>query len=82
MTTAERCPCGRPLHYGSEQAQQAVEDIIAAKGPLIRVTVGGRTWTVPRHYIALHGLRGDEVASLGFEEQREDDDGRPATATD
>lgn len=69
MTDAtERCPCGRPLHYGDPAIRRLVDGFVAALGPTLRVTVGGQTWLVARHYIALHGLRGAEVASLGFPE--------------
>lgn len=68
MSETERCHCGRPLHYSSPEIRADVERLIAELGPLINVTVGGRTWRVPRHYIALHGLLGAEVATLGFEE--------------
>jgi hypothetical protein len=36
--------------------------------PLITVRYGARAWRVPRHYIALHGLRTEEKNPLGFEE--------------
>lgn len=68
---AAMCPCGRPLHYNNSETQATVELLIAALGPTIRVTVGGRTWAVPRHYIALHGLKAVELPFLGFEEVRE-----------
>lgn len=68
------CACGRPLHYRDPQIQAAVERLIAALGPTIRVTVGGRSWEVPRHYIALHGLKAAELPFLGFPEVEEPDD--------
>ena len=66
--TTERCHCGQPLHYADPWARAYVESLIAHLGPNIPVTVEGRTWAVPRHYIALHGLMGAEVAHLGFRE--------------
>lgn len=36
------------------------------------VTVDGRTWSVPRLYIAVHGLKGSEVSKLGFREVTEE----------
>lgn len=62
------CHCGRPLHYSTPEMQALVEHLIAEHGEFVNVTVDHRTWRVPRHYIALHGLKGWEVASLGFEE--------------
>jgi hypothetical protein len=42
--------------------------MIKQLGRETRVKVNGRTWLVDRHYIALHGLKASEVASLGFTE--------------
>lgn len=61
---SEQCPCGEPLHYRTPGMQTVVEDLIRAVGPTVPVTVGNRTWEVPRHYIALHGLRADNLAAL------------------
>jgi hypothetical protein len=66
--TEELCHCGRPLHYRRVEDWEAVQRLVDTLGPTIRVTVDGRTWLVPRHYIALHGLRGDQVERLGFTE--------------
>ena len=62
------CHCGQPLHYTDDRTRAMVESLIAALGERMRVTVGGRTWLVPRHYIALHGIRSVELPLLGFEE--------------
>lgn len=65
----DRCHCGRPLHYVNPEAKQLMDEIIARKGPNIVVTVSdGRSFSVPRHYIALHGLKEQDVPNLGFEE--------------
>ena len=37
-------------------------------GPAIVVRLGNRAWRVPRHYIALHGLKAWELTTLGFPE--------------
>lgn len=63
------CPCGKPLHYSSAGLEAVVRRFIAELGPTIPVTVDGRTWRVPRHWIALHGLRASELPNLGFEEE-------------
>ena len=68
LAEAERCACGHPLHYSDPKIRGAVERMIAARGPEIPVTVGQRTWLVPRHYIALHGLKSWELPMLGFPE--------------
>ena len=64
----ELCHCGKPLHYLEQTDRAAVELLIATFGRTTRVTVlGGDTYLVPRHYLALHGLKADELGSLGFE---------------
>lgn len=60
----ERCGCGQPLHYTNPAAQRAVEEIVEALGPLVKVVVIEGAWIVPRHYIALHGIKADEVKRL------------------
>ena len=62
------CHCGRPLHYSDPEIQRDVEAVIGLLGEHITVQVGGRKWLVPRHYIALHGLKAANIATLGFEE--------------
>jgi hypothetical protein len=64
----ELCHCGRPLHYTNPNTEFAMREMIRLLGPTLLVTVAGRSWKVPRHYLALHGLKGRDVASLGFEE--------------
>ena len=58
------CPCGKPLHYTDNGIQKWVEEMIAEHGPTTNVTVEGRTWKVPRHYIALHGLMAFDLPNL------------------
>jgi hypothetical protein len=53
------CDCG----FRHEVAPP-VQDLIAGPGPHIKVTVEGRTWHVPRLWIAVHGLKGRELAEL------------------
>ena len=62
------CACGRPLHYSNPGVQRLVEKQVAELGETVKVTVLGRSWRVPRHYIALHGIKGANIANLGFEE--------------
>jgi hypothetical protein len=65
----KRCACGKPeLHYNSAAVQKMVEQMVRDQGPDIVVTVGERSWRVPRHYIAQHGLKAQELPGLGFEE--------------
>jgi hypothetical protein len=62
------CHCGQKLHYTDPKVQASVEQLIKELGPKVRVKVGGRTWMVDRHYIALHGINAVELPFLGFEE--------------
>lgn len=64
----EKCHCGRALHYESRGTRELVEEQIRELGPTVKIMVGDRAWEVPRHYIALHGLRACDVGSLGFKE--------------
>lgn len=66
--TEQLCACGKPLHYSDPSAQHQIDALVSELGEFIEVTVGGRSWLVSRHYIALHGLKGSDLASLGFEE--------------
>ena len=68
MNTTEMCHCGRPLHYTDPKAEYLIRAMIKTLGPDIPVTVAERTWLVPRHYIALHGLKAQEIHLLGFRE--------------
>jgi len=53
--------CGQPLHYTNPVIEQIMRESIAKYGPNIHVTCDGRTWLVPRHYLALHGVRGADL---------------------
>ncbi len=64
-----RCHCGKPLHYIDEDVKRYVFLTIDKLGEYINVTdSSGRTWRVQRHYIALHGIKEQELSTLGFEE--------------
>jgi hypothetical protein len=64
------CACGKPLHYSNPELQAVVDALIANLGPEIVVTTPDGSWKVPRHYIALHGLKAYELSAvaerLGF----------------
>lgn len=72
MSTEPICACGRPLHYTSQANRAMVERLVADLGECLKVTVGPRSWMVPRHYLALHGIRAADLPQLakrlGFEE--------------
>jgi hypothetical protein len=66
--TAEMCHCGRPLHYVDPTAEASVRRMIDLAGSeYVKVTSPGGDFLVQRHYIALHGLKADELPLLGFE---------------
>jgi len=62
------CACGKPLHYTNPLLQAIVQDFVNRLGENIRITVRDRSWMVPRHYIALHGVKAQELETLGFPE--------------
>ena len=68
MAEDEVCACGRPLHYVNAAHRRWVEEQIRLLGKDVTVRVGARSWMVPRHYIALHGLAARELPTLGFPE--------------
>ena len=68
MSQPVHCHCGRPLHYTYEHNRLMVEKLVAEQGEFVRVTVAGRTWLVQRHFIALHGVKAEELPTLGFQE--------------
>ena len=66
------CACGQPLHYRDANGQRSVQELVDTLGPDVIIETRGRSWRVPRHYIALHGLKAWELprlaAALGFDE--------------
>lgn len=64
---AVHCFCGRKLHYSNDEAQTFVTRCCAKLGELVKVTTPDGDFAVPRHFMALHGLKGAEVSSMGFE---------------
>lgn len=66
----QNCFCGHPLHYINPMVEKTMHDMVALLGENVKVTFEGRTWEIPRHYIALHGLKGKDVPNLGFKEIR------------
>jgi hypothetical protein len=68
MSEQTMCACGRPLHYRDPLLQEFVQRMVDELGENIRVTTRERTWLVPRHYLALHGLKAWELEKLGFPE--------------
>jgi hypothetical protein len=70
MNEQTMCACGRSLHYSDPLLQEFVQRMVDELGENIRVTTRDRTWLVPRHYLALHGLKAWELEKLGFPEAK------------
>lgn len=68
MTNKVFCFCGQPLHYNDKNIQRIVQAMVDKLGEYVEVSLPDKTYKVPRHYIALHGLRASELPLLGFEE--------------
>ncbi len=64
------CPCG-DAHEPSAVVRDYVTRIIRERGRDVMVASPSGTWRVPRIYIAVHGLKADELPELaeryGFE---------------
>ena len=59
------CACGKPLHYTNPDYQQNVEKLIEQLGEEIRVDlIPNEVYMIPRHYISLHGLKGNEIKEV------------------
>lgn len=41
-----------------------MEDMVRRLGETILISVSGRGWIVPRHYVALHGIKASELPVL------------------
>lgn len=63
-----RCHCGKPLHYTNPEIKGLVEEAVSRLGENIAITQAstGRKFLVPRHFIALHGLKTTDLSTLGF----------------
>ena len=72
MATEQMCACGQPLHYLSPLTRKLVEELIAELGECVIVVVQSRKFSVPRHFIALHGIKAWELPAMakryGFKE--------------
>jgi len=68
QSSTTRCHCGRPLHYTDPALQAQLEELVDKLGPNVETIYMGRTYLVPRHYIALHGIKGKDLPALGFKE--------------
>ncbi|MCK9557055.1 MAG: hypothetical protein M0R50_03310 [Candidatus Cloacimonetes bacterium] len=60
----EKCACGKPLHYSVLATRKVVEEAVSRLGPDVVVTGPDGSYSVQRHYIALHGLKTCELETL------------------
>lgn len=67
MTTTTLCRCGLPeQHYNDEGVRLMVASLVAEQGADVPIVYDGVTYLVPRHYIALHGIKATDLSTLGF----------------
>lgn len=57
------CPCGQ-VHELSAKTRVAYENVTMGLPDAVLVQVPEGCWLVPRIYIAVHGLKGDELPAL------------------
>lgn len=57
-----------PVSYSVPEIRRLIERMVAAQGEHVTVRTGsagiGKAYRVQRHYIALHGLKAQELAAL------------------
>jgi hypothetical protein len=60
----QHCACGQPLHYSDPAIERRVSRLVEQLGEYIPVEVAGVKYKVQRHYIALHGLKAQDMPTL------------------
>ena len=62
------CACGMPLHYSDPEKRKLIESLIKMCGEMVTIinSENGRSWRVPRHFIALHGIKMEEMPQLAI----------------
>ena len=60
----KRCACGLPLHYRDKQKEEEITKLSDELGEWMPVHFGNEKYLVQRHYIALHGLKSNELEVL------------------
>jgi hypothetical protein len=58
------CACGQPLHYTNLHTKALVERLCEEVGEYVVVVMDGKRYRVQRHFIALHGLKAQELEEL------------------
>jgi len=62
--TEQLCPCGKPLHYRTDALRDHMIAFVKQHGDLVKIIVPAGTYLVPRHYIALHGMKAQALPTL------------------
>lgn len=65
--SAGLCSCGRPLHYTDPAIEARVSALVESLGPDVVVEAEGVEYRVPRHYIALHGIKAPDLPDLALD---------------
>ena len=68
------CPCEEKRHAVDLDIPvwAYIYTTIQKLGETISISLaGGKTYAVPRIYIAIHGLKGKDLSNLGFKEVKE-----------
>jgi hypothetical protein len=63
VTSPPACPCGE-IHELSAATRVAYENITWGLPETVVIEVCGRAWLVPRIFIAVHGLKADDLPEL------------------
>ena len=65
------CPCGEKLHYADHDDEAVVRLMVLQFGPDVKMVslATGRAWMVPRHYVALHGIKERELPALAAQHE-------------
>jgi hypothetical protein len=58
------CACGQPLHYSDPDTEFMVRELVRDLGENVIITTSQGVFHVPRHYIALHGIKEQELPAL------------------
>ena len=70
MNADLECPCGE-VHELSASVRSQYEQVTSGKSATVKVETPEGCWLVPRIYIAVHGLKADELPAMveryGFE---------------
>jgi len=66
----EMCHCGKKLHYADKKIEHMMMKFIKESGEFVIVfqVTTGKSYKVPRHFIALHGINERQLGEYGFEQ--------------